>query len=277
MRQEVIDLLRRSATLVVEFLVKYSFQVIGGIIILLLGWKLSQWVSKFFIRFCEKRRMDVTTTQFLAGAVRVVVMVFVVMIALEKFGITIAPLIAAGSALIFGGSFALQGPLSNYAAGLTIVLGKPFVVGDTISVVGVSGIVEEVKLARTILATEDGERVIIPNKHIVGEVILNSAGNKVVETSVGISYGDDPETAIAAIRQALRQFPQVVQTPAPQVGLQKFGDSSIEIGLRYWVPTRQYYASLYAVNLAVHKALKQARITIPFPQRDVHLVSAAPE
>lgn len=271
MKSELISLASRSANLAADFLVKYSFQVLGGILILLVGLKLSHWLARAFLRFCDKRKMDVTLSRFLAGALRVVVMVFVIMIALEKFGITIAPLIAAGSALIFGGSFAIQGPLSNYAAGLSIIMGKPFVVGDTISVIGVSGVVEEVVLARTTLTTADGEKIYIPNKHIVGEVIHNSKGCKVVEAGVGISYSDDPEKAIQAIREALRRFPQVAETPAPQVGIKEFGDSSVNLRLRYWVPTRQYYQTQFDINLAVYKALQQAGVTIPFPQRDVHL------
>ncbi len=271
MKAELISLLRRSATLAADFLVKYSFQVLGGIIILLIGFKLSQWLARAFTRFCDKKGMDVTMSRFLAGCLRVLVMVFVIMIALEKFGITIAPLIAAGSALIFGGSFAIQGPLSNYAAGLSIIMSKPFVVGDTISVIGVSGVVEEVVLARTTLTTADGEKIYIPNKHIVGEVIHNSKGYKVVEAGVGISYSDEPEKAIHAVKEALRKFPQVAEAPAPQVGIKEFGDSSVNLALRYWIPTRQYYQTQFDINLAVYKALQQAGVTIPFPQREVRM------
>ena len=274
MRNELVSLLRRAASLSVDFFVKYSFQVVGGILILLIGLKLSQWLARAFTRFCEKKGMDVTLTRFIAGALRVLVMVFVIMIALEKFGITIAPLIAAGSALVFGGSFAIQGPLSNYAAGLSIILGKPFVVGDTISVIGASGVVEEVVLARTTLVTADGERIFIPNKHIVGEVIHNSKANKVVEAAVGISYSDDPQKAIAAVKEALKRFPQIAEFPPPQVGIKEFGDSSVNLAVRYWVPTRLYYQMLFDVNLAVYEALRRAGVTIPFPQRDVHLVPA---
>ena len=272
MRNEVIRLLHRVATLSVDFIVKYSFQVLGGILILLAGLKLSQWLARLFTRFCDKKGIDVTLSRFLGGALRVLVMVFVIMVALEKFGITIAPLVAAGSALVFGGSFAIQGPLSNYAAGLSIILGKPFVVGDTISVIGVSGVVDEVVLARTVLVTADGERIFIPNKHIVGEVIHNSKGNKVVEGTIGISYSDDPEKAIATVKEALRRFPQVAEFPVPQVGIKEFGDSSVNLALRYWVPTRQYYQTLFEVNLAVYGAFRKAGITIPFPQREVRQV-----
>ena len=185
-----------------------------------------------------------------------------------------APLIAALGAMAFGASFALQGPLSNYGAGLVIIMTRPFVVGNTILIDGINGVVEEVTLATTILSTEDGEKITIPNKQIVGEVLTNSFENKVVEASIGISYDDDPEKAIAIISGILSSDPKIPTDPFPRIGIEEYADSSINIGMRYWVPTKEYYETLYAVNLSIYKKFKEARITIPYPQRDVHMVSA---
>jgi len=140
-------------------------------------------------------------------------------------------------------------------------------------VTGQSGVVQEVTLSNTILTDEDGVKITIPNKHIVGEIIHNSFENKIVENMVGISYGDDPEKAIQVIQKTISGFNEVVQNPKPQIGLQEFGESSINIGCRYWIPTTKYFQTLCSVNLAVHKALAAANITIPFPQRDVHVVA----
>ena len=142
---------------------------------------------------------------------------------------------------------------------------------------GVSGVVDEIHLAITILSTEDDEIITIPNKHIVGEILSNSFANKIVEGTVGISYQDDPEKAIEAIQTALLGIEDVCSEPPPQVGIEAFGDSSIDLGLRYWVPTKKYFQTLYRGNMAVHKALESAGITIPFPQRDVHLKQKATE
>ena len=144
-------------------------------------------------------------------------------------------------------------------------------VNDTIQIQGVSGVVEEVGLAATRLSTEDGEQITIPNKHIVGEILINSFENKVVEASIGISYDDNAQTAIDTIQKALQAIPEIVTEPAPQIGIEEFADSSVNIGMRYWVPTKQYFQTLYQANLAVYKALEQAGITIPFPQRDIHM------
>ena len=128
---------------------------------------------------------------------------FAFIVTIGKFGITIAPLIAALAATAFGASFATQSPLANYGAGLVIILTRPFVVGNTIKVTDVSGIVDEVKLGATILTDEDGVKITIPNKHIVGEIIHNSRERRIVEEIVGISYDSDPEKAIQIIKEAL--------------------------------------------------------------------------
>ncbi len=269
---EEMTVIHKLYATVVEFLVQYSFQIIGAVIILLVGFKLANWLARLVAGVGERKKLDPTFTGFLAGAVRIVVLAFVIIIALGKFGISVAPLIAAVSALAFGGSFAIQGPLSNYGAGLSIIISRPFVVGNTITVKGVSGVVDEIHLACTVLATEDGEQITIPNKHVVGEIIHNSFANRVVEASVGISYGDDPAQAIRVIEAALAGIGEISREPAPLVGIESFADSAIAIGMRYWVPTKKYFQTIYRANLAVHQSLAAAKITIPFPQHDVHLV-----
>lgn len=257
-----------------EFIVNYGFQLLGAVVILILGWFASRWIGGVIYRLCEKAKVDVTLSRFLTTIGKLVVLTFVIIIAMGKFGITIAPFIAALGAVAFGSTLAFQGPLSNYGSGLTIILTRPFVVGDTIRVAGVTGIVEDIKLAYTTLTTEDAELITIPNKHIVGEVIQNSHEYLVVETAVGISYASDPDTAIALIQQVLKANDAVTDSPEPQVGIQKFADSAIEIGYRYWVPTRNYYRIQYQVNREIFNQFKQADIIIPFPQRDVHLVQS---
>jgi small conductance mechanosensitive channel len=273
MIQDIHGTLVKVRDLVIEFVVKYSFQVAAGLFILAVGIWLSGWVARGITRFCEKKHFDPMLTQFGAGIVRVLVITFTLLIALDKLGITITPFVAAASALIFGGSFALQGTLSNFIAGLSIIFGKPFVVGDTISVAEASGVVTEVKLGVTVLTTHDGETIRVPNKHIVGEVIHNSKANKVVEAVIGISYSDDPEKAIGVILGVLKGFNEIAPSPAAHVGIKEFGESSINIQLRYWVPTKDYFQAIYKINLAVFKAIRQAGITIPFPQRDVHMIT----
>ena len=166
--EQGISTLQKLINTAVEFLVNYSFQVLGAIIIIAAGAFLANWTRKFLFEVFEKRKLDVTLARFLSNAARIVVLAFAVVIALGKFGITIAPFIAVLGATAFGATYAIQGPLSNYGAGISIILSHPFVVGDTITVAGVSGLVTDVRLACTILTNEDGVKITIPNKHVVG-------------------------------------------------------------------------------------------------------------
>jgi len=266
-----LDTIQQIYNVVFEFIINYSFQILGAIIILIVGAKLAGWLGRLVTNLCEKKNVDITLARFLGNVVKILTLTFVIIIAIGKFGISIAPFIAALGAIAFGTSFAISGPVSNYGAGLVIILSRPFVIGDTITINNVSGLVEEIHLATTILTTEDDEKITIPNKHIIGEILLNSFNNRIVESSVGISYQDDPEKAIEVIREALSRIDDICSEPPPQIGIEAFGESSIDLGMRYWVPTKKYFQTLYRGNLAVHKALKQAQITIPFPQRDVNL------
>jgi small conductance mechanosensitive channel len=253
--------------------VTYSFEVLGAIIILIVGVLIGKWVSGFVLAICAKRKLDVTLSHFLASVVKILILVFAVIIAMGKFGITIAPFVAAIGAVAFGATYAIQGPLSNYGAGISIILGRPFVVGDTITVVGVSGVVQEVKLGATLLANAAGDIITIPNKHIVGEILYNSKANNEVDGCIGISYDSDPEKAIALVQDVLRQFPEVVAQPAPSIGIKEFSDSSINIGYRYWAPTVKCGQISAGINLAIFKAFQKAGIEIPIPQREIRIVS----
>lgn len=271
--KEELAAVEQYMDLIIEFALKYGFQVIYAIIILVIGLIIARWLGNMIARVCESRNLDITLSRFMGNVVRLTVLAFVLIVVLGKFGITMTPFIAAIGAVAFGSSLALAGLLSNYGAGLSIIITRPFVVGDTIVIQGVSGVVEEIGLAATRLSTEDGEQITIPNKHIVGEILVNSFENKVVEMSIGISYDDEAQKAIDTIQKALQKIPEIVAEPAPQIGIEAFADSSVNIGMRYWVPTKQYFQTMYQANLAVYNALEQAGITIPFPQRDVHMLS----
>jgi small conductance mechanosensitive channel len=268
-----IETVQKFADIASEFVVNYGFQMLGAILILILGWFVAKWIAGLVLKLCQRANLDITLSKFFADITKGLVLVFVVIIAMGKFGITIAPFIAALGAVAFGGTLALQGPLSNYGAGLTIILTRPFIVGDTIKIQGVIGIVEEVKLAYTQLSTEDGEMITIPNKLIVGEILHNSNANLVIEASIGVAYDSDINKAIELVKEVLTGNAQVVEEPAPQVGIQRFADSAIELGYRYWVPTREYYQTLYEVNGLILSRLNEANIVIPYPQQDVHIIN----
>ncbi|WP_296058198.1 mechanosensitive ion channel domain-containing protein [uncultured Amphritea sp.] len=277
MIKDELATLTQFYTLIIDFFVNYSFQVIGAVIILIIGLIIARWIGKLTLRVCLRHNVDVTLSNFISSTVKLLMIAMVAIICLGKFGISVAPFIAAIGAISLSIGLALQGVFSNYGAGFTIILTRPFVVGNTIRCNDVCGVVEEIRLAYTQLSTEDGEIITIPNKHIVGEVLINSFENTIVEATIGISYSASPDRAIELIRQQLDASPAIVQDPAPQVGIADFGDSSVNIAYRYWVPTRQQFELQFQINRAVYTAFREAGVEIPFPQREVTLKTTQPE
>ena len=271
--QKDLEFVQKLINTLIEFFVNYSFQVLGAIIILIVGAVIAGWVAGLLLKAFEKKKMDVTLSNFLAACVKMLILSFAGIIALGKFGITMTPFIAALSAVAFGASMAIQGPLSNYGAGVGIIIGRPFVVGNMITVAGVSGIVEEVKLAATILRSGDGVQITIPNKDIVGQILHNSKESKVINESIGISYESSPEKAIQIIRQTIESSPKILKSAKPQVGVESFGTSAINIEYRYWASAADHFQTMYDINLAIYKALVQADISIPYPRQDIRILS----
>lgn len=259
---------------VVEFFVNYSFQIVGALIVLLLGLWVAGKVSNWSLALMQRHNLDITLSRFIASCVKILIVAMVAIVALGKLGISVTPLIAMIGAVGLGAGLAIQGLLSNYSAGLTIVLTRPYIVGDTIQVQGVSGQVKEVHLSHTLLTNEDGVDISIPNKHVVGEIIHNSHANTLAEIAIDIAYSADPEQAAERLKSVLAEFgDDICQDPSPQVGIQAFGESGITLGVRVWLPTERYYDLLYRINLALFNALKEAGIEIPFPQREVRLLN----
>jgi len=261
--------------IIVNFFTNYSFQLIGAFLIFLLGYYVAGKVAKTVLALCEKQKLDITLSRFLANTTKMLVVVMVTIISLGKLGISVTPFIAAIGAISLGAGLALQGLLANYAAGFNIILIRPFVVGDTIQVQGVKGIVKEVLLAYTVIENEDKADITIPNKHIVGEILHNSKEDTLLQISVGISYQNDPVTTIALIEQTINSLNIISGEDKMQAGIDEFADSSINIGIRLWIPTNNLFELKYKVNKAIYLAFERENITIPYPQRDVHLIKSS--
>ena len=270
--QEEIEQFQAIYDTIVEFFVNYSFQLLGAVIVLLIGMIVASRVARGVLKLCEKKELDITLSRFIASFVKIVIIVGVAIIALGKLGISVTPFVAAIGAISLGAGLAAQGLLANYGAGLNIIITRPFVIGDTITVQGETGLVDEVHMAFTVLKDEDDVRITIPNRHIIGEILHNSAANKLAETIVGVSYGSDPEKVIEVLHAVLKKQ-GVTETRTPLIGIDSFGDSGINFGVRFWLPTQRFHELRFAVNNAIYNALDVAGITIPFPQREVRLLN----
>ena len=260
-----LETLSKLVDTAIEFSVAYGFQFLGALVVLVIGLVISNWIAGRVMRLCERKEMDVTFSRFIANVIRVVLIVVTIIITLGNFGITIAPFIALAGAGAFGATLALQGLLSNYAAGLAIIVTRPFVVGNTIAVKGVSGVVEEVKMATTILRGEDGEKITIPNKAIVGEILVNSDASRIVESVIYVGVDTDTQQATDIILKVIGEHVINADSAPPVVGIHDFDYGAIALGLRYWAPSSKYFQTRYTVNGAIKQALDEAGIALLTP------------
>ena len=272
--KEQMNLVNQVYELLIELALNWSFKLLGAMVVIAAGFLVGRWLANLLTRVMENHNVDVTLQQFIASTMRVIILVMFGVIALNQLGISITPLLAAIGGLAVGLSLAVQGPVSNYGAGLVVILTRMYKVGDTITTQGCSGQVEEISLAATQLRAEDGELIVIPNKHIVGEIHTNSNTNRIVEGSIGIAYSEDPSHAIGIIQSVLDNNAQVDSNIPPEIGISEFADSSINIEYRYWAATGTYYNTVHAVNLAIFNAFNTEGISIPFPQREISVLNS---
>lgn len=210
---------------------------------------------------------------FLASTVRKLVFFLGIMMALDLIGIKIGPFLAAFGAVGFILGFALQGTLGNLAAGIMILFHRPYDVGDFVTAGGVTGKVTSMNLASTSFLTADHQQVIVPNGSIWGDVITNITGSETrrVDLMFGIGYEDDMDQAEALIAEIVSQHPKILRDPAPTIKIHELGDSSVNIICRPWSKTSDYWDVYWDLTKQVKQRFDAAGISIPFPQRDVHL------
>ena len=262
-----IQQVEKYYTMISEYLVKYSMQLVGAVLILMFGLWVAHKISKMVAALMARNNMDITLTNFVSNVVKVLLVIMFIIIALGKIGISVTPFVAAIGAASLGAGLALQGMLSNYGAGLAIIATRPFIVGDTIEVKNVSGQVKTIELGHTVLINEEKVEITIPNKHIVGEILHNSFNYSLVKGEIDIAYNASAEQAIELIEGVLKNHELVADDPHSQVGIERFADSGVTISYRYWVPTTKIIETKLAVNGGVYKVIQNADIEIPFPQR----------
>lgn len=270
---EELEQLQGLTNTVLQYLQENGLNIAITIALLIVGYMIAKKLGKAVESMMMSKKIDVTLSRFVGNSAHIVILAFVIMMVLGRLGISITPLVAILGALSLGAGLALQGMLANYAAGFAIIITRPFVVGDTLSVQGQTGIVESVHLAYTILFDEDGVRIQIPNRLVVGEIMHNSKEQKLIEITVGIAYKTDPHHVIAIVDNALKDVEHIDMEHRPLIGIDEFGDSSINIGIRFLAPTEKFFEVKYAANLAVHDAFKKEGIEIPFPQREINILS----
>lgn len=254
--------------------VEHGLSVIGAITILIIGWIFANWASKKIKhKTSESRKFDDTLVPIFGQVVRILILIITILAVLGQFGVQTASLIAVLGAAGLAVGLALQGTLSNIAAGMMLLTLRPFKVGDAVDVGGTVGIVDAIGLFITEMHTFDNIGVIMPNSKVWGSEIKNMSkfAQRRADMVFGIGYGDDMDKAMRLIKEVLDEDERVLGEPEPMIVISNLGDSSVDITVRAWTDTPNVWPLRFAVTKKVKERFDANGVSIPFPQRDVHL------
>jgi len=253
--------------------IDFGINVVIALAIFYLGKMVISLVVRGIRKVMQRQEVDKTLETFVCNLVRMVLLVIVIIAAIGQLGIQTTSFIAIFGAAGLAVGLALQGSLSNFAAGVLIVLFRPYRVGDFIEAAGISGVVEQVQILTTILKTGDNKQIIVPNGQIMDSIITNYSANDTrrVDMVVGVSYDDDLDKVRDTIKELIAAEDRILDEPACTIAVSALADSSVNFVVRPWVKTSDYWGVMFDLTEAVKKRFDKEGITFPFPQQDVHV------
>jgi small-conductance mechanosensitive channel len=250
------------------------FNLVVVIIFIIVGIFVAIIVSKYIRKAMTKSKMSELLIEFTSRIVKILLIILVIAIGIGFLGVDVGAAVISLSVVSgFVLGFAFQETLGNLAAGFMIAITKPFRVGDYVEMAGHSGSIKSLGASISTLTTVDNKRVIIPNSKIWGGPIVNYTALKqrMIDMRIGIGYSDNVGNAITAAMNVLKKNKKVLKDPAPSVAVAELGDSSVNLLVRPWVNTSDYWDAKWEVTKELKEAFDKEGISIPFPQRDVHL------
>jgi small conductance mechanosensitive channel len=255
-------------------IVEHGLSVVGAIVILLLGWWLAGWAKKKVIKKGqESKGVDNTLVPIFGQTTKILILVVTVLAVLGQFGVETTSIIAVLGASALAVGLALQGTLSNVASGVMLLILRPFKVGDAVEIGGTSGVVDQIGLFTTELHTFDNIGVSMPNSNVWGSEIKNMSRfeKRRVDMVFGIGYGDDMDKAMEIIKKVLDEDERVLKEPEPMIAVSNLGDSSVDFNVRPWTENSNVWPLRFAITKRIKEEFDKNGISIPFPQRDVHV------
>jgi small conductance mechanosensitive channel len=255
-------------------IVENAIPVILAILMLYIGYIVSRWAGNRVKKACDKSpKIDPTLAPLIAKTIKFLILIVVFILVLDNFGMKITSFIAVLGAAGLAVGLALQGTLSNVASGVMLLSLRPFRVGDFITAGGTSGVVDEISVFTTRLHTPDNVYIMVPNSSVWGSEIKNFSRNETrrVDMVFGIGYSDDIDKAMDVLNRILAEDERVLKDPAPTVAVSELGDSSVDFIVRPWCMSADYWALRFDIHKKVKQTFDKEGISIPFPQRDVHL------
>ena len=260
-------------TTLMELVVLYGVKVLAALAILLIGWIAAKVTRAIISRLLEKANIEGTLVSFVCRLSYVGLMAFVIIAALGQIGVQTTSLIAVLGAAGLAIGLALQGSLANFAAGVLMIIFKPFKKGDFVEGAGVAGVVEEIGIFTTELKSPDNKKIIVPNGKMTGENIVNYTANEMrrIDIVAGVSYRDNLDKVKQVLEGILVQDQRILKDPVPTIGVLELADSSVNFAVRPWVKTANYWDVFFAIQENIKKQFDAEGISIPFPQQDIYL------
>lgn len=271
----------KFSDLMVVLLTNYGMNVLGAIVTLIVGFGLAGWLSRLADRAMRKAgKIDAVFHPLPGKIVRIAVIVFTLIAVLNRFGVQTTSLIALLGAAGLAIGLALQGTLSNVASGVMILVFRPFKIGDAVKLGSDVYVIDSLGFFVCRAHLPDGPIAFLPNSKIWGQTIINLSVTdqdiRRIDESYGIGYGDDINTALSILRQIAADEPRILDNPAPLIQVDMLGDSSVNILFRVWTARTDWWATKLDLVQRCKEALEAGGISIPFPQRDLHVYQAAP-
>lgn len=256
-----------------DLLVQYAVNLISALLILFIGNLIVKGIANGVAKVLRKKKMDDAVVEFLHSLVRYLLFVIVLIAALGRLGVQTASVVAVIGAAGLAIGLALQGSLSNFAAGVLIVSFRPFKSGDYVEIGGVAGSVESIQIFSTVLKTPDNKMVVVPNGSVIGSPITNYSrhATRRIDYVIGVSYDADLKKTKEVLTRVVAAEPRVLKDPEPTVGVVALADSSVNFVVRPWVNTEDYWGVYFDLLQAIKEELDKENIGIPYPQMDVHL------
>ncbi len=273
MNQSVDEVIQQIMSAVAH----YGLNIIGGILILIIGRMIASWAKGVVEKNLQKSdKVDETLRTFLGTLTRYVVLIFTFIAVLSQFGIETTSLIAVFGAASLAIGLALQGTLSNIAAGVMLLIFRPFKAGDYVEAAGIAGTVKSITLFVTELATPDNVQILAPNAQVWGATMKNYSHHSTrrVDFVIGIDYSDNIDKAQETVLAVANGEARVLQDPAPMVVVGELGDNSVNLTIRVWCQAGDYWGVKFDLTKAFKQRFDGEGISIPFPQRTVHLVKS---
>ena len=270
---KIVDNGEQIITLIQTYLAEYGLKVLAAIAIFIIGRIAAGWVRRLVDRLMKKGGTDDTVVGFVSSLAYIGVMAFVVVAALGQLGIQTTSFIAILGAAGLAIGLALQGSLSNFAAGFLMLIFRPFKAGDFIEGAGVAGIVEKIEMFTTTMRTGDNKTIIVPNSSLAGGNIINYSAKETrrVDLTVGASYDADIKHVRQVLQGIIAADERIMQDPAPMIAVGELADNSVNFVVRVWVKSGDYWGVFFDTTEAVKIRFDEEGIGIPYPQRDVHM------